>query len=50
VKRERRVKVKVGVSTMLADAEGIEEPKNVNIVLQVHNKKGTKCVWILTCE
>jgi hypothetical protein len=50
VKRERRVKVRMGVSTLVADAEGIEEPKNVSIVLPVHNRKGTKCVWILTCE
>jgi hypothetical protein len=49
VKRERRVKVRVGASKMVADAEGIEEPKNVEIVLPVHKKKGTECVWILTC-
>ena len=49
VKRESRVNVRMGVSTMVADAEGIEEPKNVKITLPVHNKRGTKCVWILTC-
>jgi hypothetical protein len=48
VKRERRVNVRMGVSTMVADAEGIEEPKNVKIMLPVHNKRGIKCVWILT--
>lgn len=44
VKSENMVNARMGVSTMAADAEGMEEPKNVRITLPVHNKKGIRCV------
>jgi hypothetical protein len=48
VKREKMVNARMGVSMIIADAEGMEEPQNVRITLPVHNKKGIRCVWILT--
>ena len=48
VNRETMVNARMGVSMMIADAEGIEEPQNVRITLPDHNKKGIRCVWILT--
>lgn len=48
VKRARMVNARMGVSMAAADAEGIEELKKEEIVLLVHNKKGTRCVWMFT--
>ena len=48
VKRARMVNARMGVSMAAADAEGIEELKKEKIVLLVHNKKGTRCVWMFT--
>jgi hypothetical protein len=47
VKRAKTVKARMGVS-MTTDVEGIEEPKKVEIILLVHNKRGMRCVWMFT--
>jgi len=44
VKSAKIVKVSMGVSTTAAEAENIEEPRNVRITLPVHNKRGMRCV------
>jgi hypothetical protein len=48
VKRAKMVNARMGVSMAAADADGIEEVKKEKIVLLVHNKKGTRCVWMFT--
>jgi len=50
VKREKTVNVRMGVSKTIADVEGIEDPKKVRIISLVHNKKGMRCVWMLTLK
>jgi len=44
VKSAKIVKASMGVSTTAAEAEDIEEPRNVRITLAVHNKRGTR--WV----
>jgi hypothetical protein len=41
VKREKRVKTRMGVSMTAGDEKGIEEPGKV---LLVHNSRGIRCV------
>jgi hypothetical protein len=44
VKSAKIVNASMGVSTTAAEAEDIEEPRNVGITLPVHNKRGTR--WV----
>jgi hypothetical protein len=42
VKSAKTVKASMGVSETAAEAEDIEEPRNVRITLLVHNKRGIR--------